>query len=258
MSKLEIGVIGEFDAGFAPHLATNAALDHAAAAIGEEVRVTWLPTATLETGADRSLAGFDGLWCPPGSPYRSLAGALAAIRVAREGAIPFIGTCGGFQHALLEYARNVLGFADAQHAEYDPTASRLFTSTLTCSLAGQTLRVTLLPGSRAYALYQSPHADEAYYCNFALNPVYREDIEHSGLVVSGRDDDGEVRVVELPAHPFYLATLFVPQTSSTPERPHPLVTGFVNAARNHAASSSPAPDSRDAASHVFETVADAT
>jgi CTP synthase (UTP-ammonia lyase) len=202
--------------------------------LGVDLDIEWIPTGDLETGAPDRLGGLDGLWSPPGSPYRSLTGALAAIRFARESGLPFIGTCGGYQHAILEYARNVMGFADAQHAEYDSTSSRLFISALACSLAGQTMRVFLQPGTTAHALYGVGEADEAYYCNFGLNPDERPALEASGLVVSGIDRDGEARIVELPGHPFFLATLFVPQTASTLERPHPLVTGFVAAARDHA------------------------
>lgn len=231
---VRIGIPGEFDPRFAPHRATNDALAHAATLLGIELDIDWIPTGDLATGASGRLRDPDGIWCPPGSPYRNLEGALAAIRLAREESIPFIGTCGGYQHAILEYARNVMGFADARHAEYGPSASRLFISALACSLAGQTMRVFLQPGTRAHALYAVGAADEAYYCNFGLNPDERPALEASGLIVSGLDQDGEARIVELPGHPFYLATLFVPQTSSTSERPHPLVTGFVAAARNHA------------------------
>lgn len=242
MRGLEIGVIGEYNPAFAPHRATNTALNHAAAIVGVALRVTWLPTDTLQHAPERTLENLDGVWCAPGSPYRSLEGALQAVRFAREQNRPFIGTCGGFQHTILEYARNVMGFEDARHAEYDPYASNLFISALACSLAGQRMQVCVQPGSQAVALYGREEVWEDYYCNFGLNPRYQGDLEQSGLRITGRDQDGEVRVVELPGHRFFLATLFVPQTSSTPERPHPLVRGFVAAAQQffterHAASS---------------------
>jgi len=183
--------------------------------------------ATDELGDYQSA---DALWCAPGSPYRSLDGALEALRYGREHGVPTLGTCGGCQHMVIEYARHVLGFQDAQHAEYDPYASRLFISELACSLVGQTLPVRLAPGSRAAALYDGAEAEERYYCNFGLNPAYRDQLEAGGLKVSGTDRDGEARVLELPEHPFYIATLFVPQTRSTPQRPHPLIAGLLRAA----------------------------
>lgn len=230
-SPLSIAVIGDFDDTYTPHLATDDAVGHAAKALGVEVEITWLPTDDLE----RDLApvrAADALWCAPGSPYRSLAGAVAALRYGREQQVPTLGTCGGCQHIIIEYARNVLGFQDAQHAEYDPYGSRLFVSQLTCSLAGRTMPVSL-KASQAAALYGATRVCEQYYCNFGLNPEHQQRLDEGGLRVVGVDDDGEARVLELAGHPFYLATLFVPQTRSTPEQPHPLITGLLMAAREH-------------------------
>jgi len=218
-------VIGDFDSEFPPHLATAAALEHAAAALGVQVDVRWLSTTDLA-----ELANHDALWCAPGSPYRSLNGALRAIRFARESDLPFIGTCGGFQHTVIEYARNVLGFQDAQHAEYDPYASDLFISEFACSLVGQTMRVRLCPGSRAFDFYGQSEVSEQYYCNFGLKPEHQETLHQGGLRVAGTDQDGEARVLELPDRRFYLATLFVPQLSSQAGSPHPLITAYLRAA----------------------------
>jgi CTP synthase (UTP-ammonia lyase) len=230
--RLKIAIVGEFDESVCPHVATNAALSHSAAALGLQISVDWLPTELLETDLG-SVATADVLWCAPGSPYRSLQGALAALRFGRENAVPTLGTCGGCQHIILEYARNVLGFNDAQHAEYDPYASRLFISSLTCSVAGKTMPVKLKPGSIAARCYGQDHVFEEYYCNFGLNSTYRQALEEGGLAVTGIDDNEEARVFELPGHPFYLATLFVPQTRSTAEKPHPLVTALLSAGGDH-------------------------
>jgi CTP synthase (UTP-ammonia lyase) len=226
--RLRVAIVGEFDDSFAPHVATNAAIRHSAEALGLRTSVDWLPTEPLEADLD-SVASADVLWCAPGSPYRSLAGALAALRFGRENSLPTLGTCGGCQHIILEYARNVLGFDDAQHAEYDPYASRLFISSLTCSLAGKTMPVNLKRGSIAARCYGQDRVCEQYYCNFGLNPTYRQALDEGGLGVTGVDDDREARIFELADHPFYLATLFVPQTRSTIENPHPLVTALLSA-----------------------------
>lgn len=98
-------------------------------------------------------------------------------------------------------------------------------------MVGQAQRVILEPGSRAAALYGPIVAEEDFYCNYGLNPEFRTPLERAGLRLTGHDADGEVRIVELPDHPFFVATLFCFQTRSYPERPHPLVAGFVNAAR---------------------------
>jgi CTP synthase (UTP-ammonia lyase) len=182
------------------------------------------------------------MWPPtrPGSPYRSLLGALSALRFGRENAVPTLGTCGGCQHIILEYARNVLGFEDAQHAEYDPYGSRLFISPLTCNVAGQTMPVNLQPASLAAQCYGTSRITEQYYCNFGLNAGYRQTLEEGGLIVTGTADDDEARVFELPGHPFYVATLFVPQNRSTIEEPHPLVTGLLSAAAKRSTANVPA------------------
>ncbi len=176
--------------------------------------------------APRRRCGF----CSPGSPYRSLDGALEAIRFAREGGVPFIGTCGGFQHAVIEYARNVLGLRDAGHTEYDPDAPQLFVSALSCSPFGQTMRVRIEPGSRVHGFYSGLGADEKYRCNYGLAPGSLRLLEDGGLRVSGVDADNEARIVELPGHDFYVPTLFVPQMRSAPGRPHPLISAFVGTA----------------------------
>jgi CTP synthase (UTP-ammonia lyase) len=225
-----IGVIGDFNPAFPPHAATNAALEHAAAALGVQVEVDWLDTADLDGLDVAELAVYDALWGAPGSPYRSLDGALRAIRFARESDWPFIGTCGGFQHVVIEYARNVLGFEDAQHAEYDPYASELFVSALSCSLVGQTMSVRLQPGSRAAGFYEQDEVSEQYYCNFGLNPRHQARLNRGGLRVVGTDQDGEARVLELADRRFYIATLFVPQLTSRSDSPHPLIVAYLRAA----------------------------
>jgi CTP synthase (UTP-ammonia lyase) len=229
--RLNVAVIGDFDGSYAPHVATNAAIRHSARALGLETSVAWLPTEALEADLSR-VAIADVLWCAPGSPYRSLAGALSALRFGRENAVPTLGTCGGCQHIILEYARNGLGFEDAEDAVYNPYGSRLFISALTCSLAGKTMPVNLKPGSLAARCYATAMVSEHYYCNFGLNPAYRQTLEQGGLRITGVDDDDEARVFELSGHPFYIATLFVPQNRSTIEQPHPLVTALLYAGAN--------------------------
>ncbi len=228
--QVSIAIAGDRDPSSVTHQATEASLEHAAAFLGLDLSYRWTPTTVLAGGAERELAEDAGVWIAPGSPYRSIEGALAAIRLAREQGVPLLGTCGGFQHVVIEFARNVLGFEDAQHAEYDPSGSTLFVTPLSCSLAGQTLRVELEAGSRAAAAYGATAVDERYYCNFGLDPRHQPLLHARGLRVSAVDASGEARILEIPEHPFYMATLFVPQTGSLPDRPHPLVVAFVRAA----------------------------
>ncbi|MFI6927713.1 hypothetical protein ACIBIZ_47825 [Nonomuraea spiralis] len=227
--SLRVAVIGDRDPAFPPHVATDDALRHAAAHLGIGVDVRWLATEPLESDLAEVKAA-DVLWCAPGSPYRSMRGALAALRHGREHSLPTLGTCGGCQHMVIEYARHVLGYEDAQHAEYDPYASTLFVSELACSLAGKTMPVTLIPGTRVAALYGRTEVEEEYYCNFGLDPSRQKTLHDGGFSVTGVDGDGEARVLEIPGHPYYVATLFVPQARSRPGAPHPLVVGLLRAA----------------------------
>jgi CTP synthase (UTP-ammonia lyase) len=225
MKTTRIGIIGDFNPANPTHLMTQEAIQYAGAALDRPFHSDWLATEK-----QHDYSAWDGLWGSPGSPYRSMENALSAIRYAREHAVPFLGTCGGFQHAVLEYPRNVAGIQEAAHEEYDPYASVLFLSRLSCSLVGKVMPVTIREGSRAAAIYGCSRSEEAYYCNFGLNPAYESVIEAHGLNISARDDAQEVRIVELPAHPFFLGTLFLPQARSNAGRPHPIVSAFCAAA----------------------------
>ncbi|MGO8874049.1 MAG: glutamine amidotransferase-related protein [Acidimicrobiales bacterium] len=227
---VRIGVIGDYEPANETHLATTAAIQHAAGSRGVPAEITWIPTDEVGDTGEEALAGMDGLIIAPGSPYRSMIGALTAIAHARTQDLPLLGTCGGFQHVVLEFARNVVGFQDAQHAEYDPYASTLFITPLSCSLAGQTMTVRIGEHTRAASAYHDTAVTERYYCNFGLNPAYLDTMVRAGLVVSGTDQDGEPRILELPSLRFFVCTLFVPQTSSTATSPHPLLAAFIDTA----------------------------
>ena len=227
---LRVSVIGDFDPANETHTSIQDSLDHAAPGT---VRAQWVPTDAMDLSIlSRSAA----VWCAPASPYRSLEGALQGIRYARENGVPFLGTCAGFQHAIIEFARNVLGFGGAASEEYDAAASSLFVSRLACSLrGGLQMMVRIQPGTLAHQLYSSDRAEERYYCNFGFNPAYRDHMEKGGARFSATDEEGGVRIFELPAHRFFVGTLFVPQTSSSSATPHPIIAGFAAAAQEFGA-----------------------
>jgi CTP synthase (UTP-ammonia lyase) len=226
-NRPNIGLIGDYNPEVPAHRAIPVALKLAGEALGVEPAFQWVAT---ETVADSTLlSGFDGFWCVPASPYRSMHGALLAIRYARENGIPFLGTCGGFQHAVVEYARNVLGWADADHAETAPFAKRLVVSPLQCSLVEATQRLKLVPGSRLAAAYGALEAIEEYRCRYGLNPEFQAELLSGPLQVSARDENGDVRAIELSPHPFYVATLFQPERAALKGKLPPLVEAFVHA-----------------------------
>lgn len=225
MSK-SIVLLGEYSPAFPPHVSTDAAIEHSRRLLGVDLSTTWVSTEDI----DRKVLGrYSGLWVVPGSPYKNMDNTLRAIRYARENRIPCFGTCGGFQHMVIEYARNVLGFKDAQHAEYAPYASTLFISKLACSLVGREMQLSFMPGSQVAGVYGSLVAVEQYYCNFGVNPNCIRELSQGPLRMTGADSEGGIRVMEYPGHPFFMGTLFVPQMRSTLEAPHPLVTAFLRA-----------------------------
>ncbi|MCK9605805.1 MAG: CTP synthase [Methylomonas sp.] len=226
---VSIALLGEYTPTFPPHAATNTAIEHVEADSGLDISADWISTADIDPSLFERYAG---IWVAPGSPYKNLDKTLAAIRYARENNIPCFGTCGGFQHMIIEYARNVLGFKDAQYAEYHPYASNLFISQLTCSLAGREMQLSFEPNSRVAAIYAAITATEQYYCNFGINPDYVDALKQGPMQISGADAEGDIRVIEWPSHPFFIGTLFVPQARSTPEQPHPLVSAFLAAVKN--------------------------
>ena len=219
-----IALLGEFTPTYEPHITTNAAIKHSGKALNVKIESEWISTNDVETSL---LSNYAGLWVVPGSPYKDFPRTLRAIRYARENNIPCFGTCGGFQHMILEYVRHVLNFKDAEYAEYNPDASNLFISKLDCSLAGREMKLKFVAGSRVAQIYGALSATEQYYCNFGVNPEKVSLLTSGELAVTGSDDEGKVRVIELPSHPFFMGTLFVPQAGSTEATPHPLVTAFL-------------------------------
>src|SRR5450755_2514074 len=173
---VSIGLIGDYNAAVRAHQAIPRALDLAGEVAGVSVRHEWV--STKEIGDESRVSGYDGLWCVPASPYRSTEGALRAIRFARESVRqaqgrPFLGTCGGFQHAIIEYARNVLGWADAEHAESVPGANRAVISLLECGVLETAERIHVVTGTRLAAAYGQCEIAEAYLCRYGLNREFQ-------------------------------------------------------------------------------------
>ena len=233
MNPVRIGLVGDRNLEVRAHAAIPRALDLAGKSLPRPLEPVWLTTATLGRDVDERLSGLGGLWCVPGSPYENTEAALWAIQTARERPLPFLGTCGGFQHAILEFARNVLGARDAAHAELSPAAKDPWISELSCSLVGASGLVRLLAGSKAAAAYGKDKATEEYHCSYGLNAAYRERLEAAGMKVTGVDEAGEVRIVELEGHPFFVGTLFQPELSAYRGVPHPLIRAFGEAAFHH-------------------------
>lgn len=244
---VRVVIVGDLDPGKPSHWATELALFHAAARLGVAVAPRWIATPELAAlGAARQrLEGCDGIWGAPGSPFASAGGMLSAIELARREGVPYLGTCAGFQYALIELSRNVLGLPDADSAENEPPEPavserpHIVITPVACPMPGRaagaprmagTDRVQLQPGTRLAELCGGRDLSAEYFCNFETNPTFVPRWQASaGLRVSASGAGGEMRAFELAGHPFFVATLFQPQLSSRAERPHPIVEGFLRA-----------------------------
>ncbi|HTE50849.1 MAG TPA: GNAT family N-acetyltransferase [Kofleriaceae bacterium] len=223
---LAIGLVGDRDPAVLAHRAIPEAIRLAAAELGVTAEPIWLATEQLPAdpaAARAALSGFDAIWCAPASPYRHTDGALAAIRAARTGDIPFFGSCGGFQHALLEIARSVLA-VPAAHAELDPDAVDPVVAPLTCSLVEERGEVILAPGSLLARAYRAERAVEGYHCRYGLHPAWEARLAAAGVTVTARDGDGDARGFELAGPRFFTGTLFQPERRAlVGETPPPAV-----------------------------------
>ncbi len=221
-----IALVGDFNDAVIAHQAIPKALDLSAARFDTDLHYRWLHTADV---GNTDLSQFSGIWCVPASPYESLDGALAAIRFARESGLPFLGTCGGYQHAVLEFARHVLGHASADNSEVVHDTDFPLISALVCRLIEKSDTIGLTAGSAVSRLYQNTSVEEAYHCSFGVNREYLSLFEGSDLHFVGFDESGDPRVFELAGHTFFVGTAYQPERWALRDRAHPLIEAFVQA-----------------------------
>ena len=223
----EIGIVGDFHHS-KTQLAIADSIEHSNRELGFKTTYYWIDTTTLDyDNYSRNLKHLSGIWSASGSPFKSLDGSLNAIKYARENRIPHLGTCGGYQHTIIEYARNVLGFKNAKHAEYTNDPTDLFIDRMTCSLVGTRGKVTILPNTAAHEIYGKEEIEADYFCSFGLNDEYQSLVLQGDLIVSGIDVNNAIRMIELKNHPFFVITAFVPQVDSTFDNPNQLITEFI-------------------------------
>ena len=224
---MNILLLGDYDQAVVAHQVIPRAIDLAAQNLATEVEQTRVGTAELNP---QSIPEFDALWCIPFSPYEKPEVVIAAIKFVRENNIPFLGTCAGYQHAVIEFARNVLGFESAASLEDDPDTSMPVIAPLACKLYDQDEAINIERGSRAGDIYQSERVLEEYHCGFGVNRDFVQVFENSQLRFSGHDDNGEPRICEIPGHRFFIGTAFQPERSALKQTVHPLITAFLMAA----------------------------
>ncbi|EST29409.1 hypothetical protein N566_22070 [Streptomycetaceae bacterium MP113-05] len=205
----------------------------------------WLLTEKITSEAD--LDGFHGIWVVPGAPYLNEAGVQHAVRVARESGVPFLGTCGGFFSALIGNAL-VNGVEEVVDVVEDQERYMALATPFTCSFTGQKASLTVKKSSRLAAIYG--HADglqEVFHCSWSLSREFMDAAVKGEMEFVAWDADGAPRALELKDHPFFLASLFQPELSSTATDVHPIIAQFLAASEQRALGTEASNDTTSAA-----------
>ncbi len=240
-NRIEIAIVGKYVRLTDAYLSVVESLRHASIALGGELNLRWVNSEDIEAnGAERYLEGVQGLVVPGGFGIRGVDGKIAAVKYARDRQLPFLGLCLGMQCSVIEWARNVANLKDANSAEFAPDTSNPVINLLpeqhdVVELGG-TMRLGLYPcrlasNTLASRLYQREVVYERHRHRYEFNNAYRNLFLESGYAISGTSPDGRlVEIIELPNHPFFIATQFHPEFQSRPSNPHPLFKGFISAA----------------------------
>lgn len=239
--EVEIGLIGKYVELKDSYKSIAEALIHAGSETETKVKVRWIHSEKLTPeSVARQCKDLDGILVAPGFGERGFEGKIATVQHARENNIPFLGICFGMQAAVIEYARNVMGWADAHTTEVKADAGHpvidLMEAQKKVKNKGGTMRLgandcALKKDSRSFAIYGREMISERHRHRFEFNNEYLNDFEKAGLVASGTNPEtGLVEIIELPNHPFFIGVQFHPEYKSTVANPHPLFVNFVRAA----------------------------
>jgi CTP synthase (UTP-ammonia lyase) len=238
---VQIGILGDYHPDSPTLPSIEKSIQHAAEKLKISAKAQWLESDTLlDPSVEAKLESLDGLWASPGGPYKSFDGMLRGIEFARRRDWPFLGTCGGFQYTLIECARNVLGMKDADSAENNSGSKNVIITPVACALpnrsanapklSGAVPEIRIRPGSYLHSFYKKDVVTEEFFCNYEVNPDFEGAIIEAGFSIAARGENGEIRAIESANHRFFIATLFQPQLSSKPGKPHPAVVEFLRAA----------------------------
>jgi CTP synthase len=235
--RVVVAVVGKYTSLVDSYKSIQEAIVHGGIANDVGVDIDWISSEELDSGGTKILERYDAVLIPGGFGVRGISGMLEAMRYLRESGVPFLGICLGLQCAIIEFARNVCGLADSHSAEFDRETSdpviSLLDSQLKVTDMGGTMRLGAYPcrlteGSRAREIYATDEVSERHRHRYEVNPAYRDRLSAGGLVFSGLSPDGQlVEIVELPDHPFFIATQFHAELRSRPSRPHPLFAAFI-------------------------------
>lgn len=221
---MRIVALGDRD----PRLLTHREIDASLILLSKHVDCGWVGTDAPQA---RDLAGADGVWLLPGTPYRDDDAAFAAIRYCLATGTPFLGTCGGFQYACVELARTRAGVSQAASAEVAPDGEALVVVPLSCTLYGERRTVTPVAGTQVAAICGEAPFPGHHHCGYGLSVAYVPVLQGAGVVISAHAPDAGVEAIELPEHPFFVATAFQPQVGSSESGVlHPLLAALLDAA----------------------------
>lgn len=238
--EVTVALVGKYIALHDAYISVVESLKHAGYAANASVNIKWVDSETVtDENAAEVFGDVSGILVPGGFGSRGIEGKISAIRYARENNIPFLGLCLGMQLSIVEFARHVVGFRDAHSVELNSATTHPVISLMAdqegVDNIGGTLRLGSYPcklakDSLAYKLYKEELIHERHRHRYEVNNDYRKDLTNNGMMLSGISPDGRiVEMVEIPSHPFFIATQAHPEFKSRPNRPHPLFLGFVNA-----------------------------
>jgi CTP synthase len=255
---VDIGMVGKYVQIRDSYISLNEALMHGGIKTRTRVNIHYFESQDIERSGAAELLKMDAILVPGGFGDRGIEGKIQAIRFARENGIPFLGICLGMQLAIIEYARNVLALKGANSTEFDRGTQHPVIALITewqdlergqqvrdeKSGLGGSMRLgaqeaKLRPGSLAHAIYGSDSIFERHRHRYEFNNNYLDELAAAGLTFSGFSADGLVEFIELRSHPWFVASQFHPEFTSTPRDGHPLFTGFIRAAREYRASLQP-------------------
>jgi CTP synthase len=256
--SVNIAMVGKYVNLKDSYISLHEALMHAGLRTRTRVNIQYVEATEVEKHGTKCLEGADAILVPGGFGERGIEGKIQAIRFAREHQVPYLGICLGMQLAIIEYARNVAGLERAHSTEFDRATPHPVVALITewqdlkgniehrseSSNLGGTMRlgaqeIRLSHGSRAHQIYGADVIMERHRHRYEFNNRYLQKLMNAGLRFSGFSRDGLVEMIELPSHPFFLASQFHPEFRSTPRDGHPLFSGFVKAARAHKESQLP-------------------
>jgi CTP synthase (UTP-ammonia lyase) len=232
MRPRRIALVGDFSDQILAHRAINACLVLFNQGRPTPLEPLWVSTLKIIPGEIGILADAQGIWCVPGSPYRNAEGALWAIQYARTRSIPFLGTCGGYQHALIEFARNELQLKSAEHAEENPSAPLPLIHRMRCGLVEKSQTVVVTEKD-FIGLYGAQSQTEGFHCSYGLNPQYEQIFDGTPMRIVARAENGEARAFWLKDHPFFIGTAFQPERRALDDSLHPLVAAFFSTVTDH-------------------------